>query len=480
LPGLQAPDPGLQEKQFLEPGVWNLESLPSCVGLRPEGTRERPGASAEVANALRAAYYRSVRPLSDFIQIGSRGELSVEDEGLRSRLALRAGRYVLAPTSPDLLLGVRAPCTGEATAAPRTVLAGDLSGVSLADVVAFLNQSRVSGVLKVLNSSGERALVFKSGEVRSAASDDPADSVGEIAVRLGLVERPALERVLAMRPPAHRVGRLLVEAGHLEPHGLWRCLQHQVSEVFHALLLAQEGAFLLLDEEVDERGMPAINTQGLLLDSLRRIDEMKEYRKQLPTSQAYMVRKRAAGASLDAQQRALYDLCTGDRTLAEIARMARLSEFEATKALHALVEAGYLSAAASPQSAPAMIPAPSAEEVAGVFNSIFREILSEVRAVNMSKEFLAAATGALASQTAKFPFFARLAFFPDGSLPDEALFQNLAKLSLSPNERARTLHAALSELMFFLLFQTSELLDPRADEDLARRVKQLLAAIEGL
>jgi hypothetical protein len=33
LPGLQAPDPRLQEKQFLEPGVWSLKSLPSCARL---------------------------------------------------------------------------------------------------------------------------------------------------------------------------------------------------------------------------------------------------------------------------------------------------------------------------------------------------------------------------------------------------------------------------------------------------------------
>jgi hypothetical protein len=46
LPGLQAPDPGLQEKQFLEPGVWGLESLPSCVRLRPEGTIVRAGRRA--------------------------------------------------------------------------------------------------------------------------------------------------------------------------------------------------------------------------------------------------------------------------------------------------------------------------------------------------------------------------------------------------------------------------------------------------
>jgi hypothetical protein len=38
LPGLQAPDLGLQEEQFLEPGVWSLKSLPSCTRSRAEGT----------------------------------------------------------------------------------------------------------------------------------------------------------------------------------------------------------------------------------------------------------------------------------------------------------------------------------------------------------------------------------------------------------------------------------------------------------
>ena len=37
---------------------------------------------------------------------------------------------------------------------------------------------------------------------------------------------------------------------------------------------------------------------------------------------------------------------------------------------------------------------------------------------------------------------------------------------------------ALSDVMFFLLFQAGELPETRADEDLARRVKELLATLE--
>jgi hypothetical protein len=40
-----------------------------------------------------------------------------------------------------------------------------------------------------------------------------------------------------------------------------------------------------------------------------------------------------------------------------------------------------------------------------------------------------------------------------------------------------SLREGLSEVMFFLLFQAGELLESRADEELARRVKELLSAL---
>jgi hypothetical protein len=417
--------------------------------------------------------------MSEFIRLDRQGAVIPEDQAARAHLARHAGRFYLAPTAPDLLLGVRAPCAGGPAPSPRVVLTGDLSGVPLADLVAFLNQSRISGILRVVSPGGERAIVFKSGEVRGAASDDPADRLGEIAVRLGLVERAHLQQVLATNAPANRIGRLLVEAGFLKPHDLWKCLQHQVSEIFHSILLSREGVFMLVDQQVDERGTLSINTQGLLMDAIRRIDEMKEFRKRLPSSRAFVVRKKPAGPGLSALERALYDLCTGERTVAEIAQLARLSEFDATKVLHHLTETGHLVASPTPQTGPVAAPEPSPEEVSRVFNFIFREILGEVSRLGMATEFVAAANGALAGQAAKTPVLSGLSFQPDGMLPETLLLRNAAALGQPKAEAAKTLHEGLSELMFFLLFETGELLDPQADEDLSRRVKELLATIEG-
>ncbi|MBI5546960.1 MAG: DUF4388 domain-containing protein [Deltaproteobacteria bacterium] len=416
--------------------------------------------------------------MSEFIRVEARGAVIPENEAAQARLAERAGRFYLAPTSPDILLGVRAPCVGGKAGTPRVVLAGDLSGVQLADLVAFLNQSRITGILRVVSPAGERAIVFKTGEVHGAASDDPADRIGEIAVRLGLVQRAQLERVLGANPPPGRVGRALVEAGHLQPHDLWRCLQHQVSEVFHAILLCTEGAFMLVDGPVEDRGALAINTQGLLMDAIRRIDEMKEFRKRLPSSRAFVARVKPAGPNLEPAERAVYEQCSGDRTVAEVAQAMKLTEFDATKVLHHLITSGYVAASPGPQSSAVVAKEPTAGEIVRVFNFVFREILSEVRKLNMATELVAAANGALTQQAERSPMLKGLAFGPDGALRDGVL-ENLARLQLPPAEAARALHASLSELMFFLLFEAGELLDQASDEDLARRVKQLLASIEG-
>ncbi len=416
--------------------------------------------------------------MSEFIRIDQQGRVTAEDDAGQKRLAARAGRYYIAPTSPDLLIGVRAPCAGGQAAAPRVILAGDLAGLALADMVAFINQNRMTGVLRVIAPVGERAIIFRTGEVRGAASDDPADRLGEIAVRLGLVERSKMEKVITPGSHPTRIGRMLVEAGLMQPHDLWKCVQHQVSEIFHSILLSREGAFMLVDQEVEDKGAGlAINTQGLLMDSIRRMDEMKEFRKKLPSSRAYVVRKNPADAQLEPQEQQVYNLVNGERTVAEIAQLARLPEFDATKILHHLMGGGYVAASPTPVGA-ASRREPDAQEVLRVFNFIFKEILGEIRNVGMANEFVAAANAAIQGQAARTPVLKGATFSAEGNLSDNIL-KSPALSRLSTVDAARTVHGALSELMFFLLFQASDLLEPQADEDLARRVKELLATIEG-
>ena len=178
--------------------------------------------------------------------------------------------------------------------------------------------------------------------MRGASSDDPADRLGEVLVRLGYVERAKVEEVLREQPPS-KVGRALVERGCLQAHDLFKCVTHQVSEIFHAIVLCREGAFFLIDQPVDDKTAHTIqlSTQSLLMDSIRKIDELAHFRKRIPHGRMYVAKKRPSDGKLEADEDRVLAMLDGRRTVLELGHAAKLSEFDITKVVFRLLEGGY-------------------------------------------------------------------------------------------------------------------------------------------
>jgi hypothetical protein len=452
------------------------------------------------------------------------GSQLVPEDRQAQPLAGRTGAYALQTTSPDLLVFSRTPSEGGSIVAPRVVLSGDASGFPLPDLIAFLSQSRWSGIIRVHAPGGERSVILREGEVRGATSDVAADRLGEVLVRLGYLERPQLEAVLREQPPS-KIGRTLVERGALQAHDLFKCVTHQVSEIFHAIVLCREGSFFLIDQPVEDKPGHNIQlpTQSLLMDSIRKIDELAHFRKRIPHSRLYVLRKGQTQAKLEADEDRVLAAVDGRRTLLDLGQAARLSEFDVTKVVYGLLEGGFVQLSDKPlggtaqslsgipavrpktfmgipvvrpssTSLPAVrsgsssmsqtglrpVPADS-REVVRVFNRIFREISAEVSKQGLAREFIASANAALSGQAlSSSPVLAGLVFAQDGSLPDMRLIEGYERhrTTLGP-EPLVAFRQALSDVMFFLLFQAGELLESRADEDLARRVKDMLATLGG-
>jgi hypothetical protein len=275
-----------------------------------------------------------------------------------------------------------------------------------------------------------------------------------------------------------------VDKGVLQAHQLWAAVSHQVSDIFHALVLAREGVFLLVDQDVDERlqANVQLSTQSLLMDAIRKIDELAHFRGRIPHGRVYVTKKRPSDGRLHPDEDRLLGLATGRRTVLELARASKLSEFEATKVLFRLLEGGYASVSELPAAESPAAAASAADpsvRVVRAFNSIFAEVLAEVRREGREGPFLQAANVALAGHAlTTSPLLSGLQFAEDGTLPEKPLLDAFARRRKTlGSEPVASLREALSEVMFFLLFQAGELLESRADEELARRVKELLSAL---
>ena len=432
--------------------------------------------------------------MSERFTLDERGQLTPDDSKGQLALAGNRGQYVATRTSPDLLTFLRVPPQGGSVGPPRVVLAGDASGFPLSDLVAFLGQCRWTGMLRVHAPNGERAVLIKDGEVRGATSDASAERIGEVLVRLGYVTRAQLEETLQETPPS-KVGRSLVERGLLQSHDLFKCLTEQVSEVFHAIMLCKEGAFVLVDQELEDRTVHTLNLsmQSLLMDSIRKIDEMALFRKRIPHGRMVVTRKRASDGKLETEEDHVLASIDGERTVLELGQATRLSEFDVTRVVYRLLEGHYAAVHEKPAREPPPPPKGAAPANAGtgkvgkdpravirIFNFIYREIRDEVAKQKVEAAFLAAANAALAGQAlSPSPVLATLHFDADGSLPEAKLIERYDRVrGQLGSEPLASLRQALSDVMFFLLFQAGELLESRADEDLARRVKELLSTLE--
>jgi uncharacterized protein DUF4388 len=250
--------------------------------------------------------------------------------------AARAGRGGLIPEMRRLAAG-------------EVVLVGDLAHIPPTDLLNFLHQSRLSGVLYARSEGVERALVLDDGNVSWGVSSSPAERFGEILARHGMLDREELARALKAQAGSGstgRIGEILVERGAFAGEDLPRALRVQVVEIFLALLVARRGEFLLFGG-FDRAMLPVsagIDTEALLLDGLRRMDEMERFRARIPGSDA---RPRRTGKDLAGVEmpgaREIVDLSDGKRTLGEIAARTALGEFETTKAVFKLLDSGHLS-----------------------------------------------------------------------------------------------------------------------------------------
>ncbi len=259
--------------------------------------------------------------------------------------------FAVLDSVPDLLIALQEGAPGlladvRSLGTAGVVLAGDLATFPPADLLNFLHNGRRDGVLLARSGGTERAVALIEGNVAWACSASPAERLGEVACRMGLADRARVHDLLKTQREAaavRRIGQLLVQSGSMTEEDLPRAMRHQVIEIFLGLLVAQSGAFLFL-RGCDRARLPndfALDTEALLLDGLRRLDEMELFRGRVSGVQ---VRPRRTGKpaleELPADAQIVLGMAEGALTLGQIAAASALGEFETTRVVYRLAVAG--------------------------------------------------------------------------------------------------------------------------------------------
>ena len=228
---------------------------------------------------------------------------------------------------------------------------------------------------------------------------------------------------------------------------------------------------------------PPLPMQGLLLEAVRRADEMSVYRERIPSMSARLRRTHRAPPDGfgddpdDAIAARVYAILAPEATVADVARALHVADFDATRGCYDLLKRGLAELVKAHVDGHYALRREDTHRLE-VFNVAFREIYDEVVRTGQVEAFRSGVAKYLADQAHGFhAFFVGVTLDDSGALATGPLARNLGALIADGHDASTVVTEALTELTCFMLFQCSSFLDPEVDEQLGRRVRLIHASL---
>ncbi|HSN13990.1 MAG TPA: DUF4388 domain-containing protein [Anaeromyxobacteraceae bacterium] len=312
---------------------------------------------------------------------------------MRARLSVGADGEIALPQAGAAALGlaegaevdVVAARGGFALMTPATDggseawFAGSLASLTVPEVIQFIFTTIKSGTLTLAFGADarrvaeegaggrphRRTLFFRDGQVVFAASSDPADRLGAVLWRQGLVSEEDLERCGKVIRPGRPLGQVLVDEKILTSGQLYEAITIQVKEIVLASCLELEGEFAFVEGPFDESNSVKLDerTRDLLLQGMKRVEEAEQLAARIGGRGSILVRGAADAEGLEGPEGRLIEQADGRRTVSELASATGLGLYETLRLAVPLVEAGALAVGEAEPPSP---PEPSEEEDVGV------------------------------------------------------------------------------------------------------------------
>ena len=386
-----------------------------------------------------------------YLKIDRLGRPTVLGGGLRQRLSHQAGYYRAETLRGGALTFSRvdeAPRQSELR--EPVIMQGDIGAIgSSIEVINFVHSARLSGRLTLTRGAIRKSISFQDGDVVAARSNEPRDRLSAVLSRRGLLSDAALSEATAVAERLHQpLGNYLLEAGLVEQGELFQSFQLQVEEIFFSLLTYGSGDFALTQYQPGADSTPLrMSAQQLLLDGLRRLDEVERFRELFPSDQ---VRLRALPgatppATATVEQRELLDELKESKTIGALKSGVHLSQFELLQRLFQLVEMGALEIVARVEEEPRLSPAALLQ----LYNEAF-ELLAIFARERGEEGSLSHGLSLFLQSDQGGSLFEEMSFDARGHLDPEQLQR---RLSTYPEQQRLPRSAeALSELLYFQLF----------------------------
>ena len=224
---------------------------------------------------------------------------------------------------------------------------GDLSEVTLPDILEFLRVSRKTGVLSFKKDRIRKSLYLKDGNVIFATSNVPEERLGDLLVSWQRISKENYERSVSMLDTKKRQGKILIEIGAITPKQLWEGVQDQIRQIVYSLFNWESAFFFFSEGELPskENITADVSISELIIEGIRRIREPSVLLAKFPSRDVLLGRMDFGlkeRVKLESFEKHVLDLIDGQRTVSDICRDSEIGELETIKVLYMLVSIGYI------------------------------------------------------------------------------------------------------------------------------------------
>ncbi len=373
-------------------------------------------------------------------------------------------------------------------------LSGDLQYTNIADVFSMLSMSQRTGVLILLTDGKKKNIYFKNGEIIYASSNEKEFLLGQILYKIGFLSDEQLEEAeKSIETSGERFGAILIKKGFLTPKQLWAGVKYQLEEIVYSAFELTHGHFVFIEgaEPPQDVVKFSLNTQSLLMEGFRRLDEGNVIKQAIPSLKARLrINPDKTPSGLSESLLKVYQVIEDGLLVEDVIRRTRMGEFNTLKLLHHLVNLGFVfvEGAVPPEKRPE---AADLRMMVLRYNTLFTKIITCLREHNVNIRFKEQIADFLEGVTERVrELFRDVECDDTGFFDPDALLENAQRLYITDNVRfldmpefnmlllKQHLQEGLNEILSFLLVAARSYLTEEDYENLLKETDEIRSELE--
>src|SRR5215831_556907 len=227
-------------------------------------------------------------------------------------------------------------------------LQGSLHEFALWEIVQLLSSQKKTGRLLLRNNAEQVPLYFLDGRIAGAREQGlgPADPLMRFLRRVRWLSEEQLRGIESLNAESGRdLVDLLINGRYVESEELQGLYERMVLDLLFRMLRWESGEYSFSAVVPPESAMRiSLSTDSLLMEAARRVDEYKRQLQQLPDGHLILGLRELPDPDdpLSDEEKELFGLVDGKRTLAEIVQEAPLTDYEAMEGLARLLESRWI------------------------------------------------------------------------------------------------------------------------------------------